>query len=196
MSENRERIIDEILDDTLREIAAVDPPRGLEHRVMARVRQQAAAETGLHGKRAGARAHPYAWMAAAAVLAVAISGWLLWRGAQDPSRNVPRQADVHLAPEPRATTASPETGRRLAAEEPSKLTTRRRAERHVDEWAPASAVPPLPRPQPLAIAALQPPPITLETVDLQPLAAETPLEITPLNPSAGEPAGPESKERR
>jgi len=198
MPEDRERIIDRVLDDTLREIAAVDPPRGLQHRVMARV--------------AGRALPHYDWWrfaAAAAVLVLAVSGWLVWRGGEE-SGDVPRQADVRpQADAPREVRLKPDTTPgttaarevRLKPDTTPDATAARGVRLKPDgtaasagEIAPAAPIPPLPPPEPLAIAALQPPPISLETIDVQPLAAETPLDITPLNPSAGEPAGPESKE--
>lgn len=203
MSEDRERIIERVLDETLREIAAVDPPHGLDRRVMARVR------------RAEALRHRSAWglesfrwrtalavrcAATAAVLLLAVSGWLLWRDTPQREHTTPTPtAQARLKPGSTPDAARPMPGIRSAeARLPGATREPRRARprRGVEEMFAAStpAIPPLSLPEPIAIAALQPPRIALETIDVPPLEVELLPDITPLTPSAGDPVVPESKE--
>ena len=188
-SQSRERLIERLLEDALCEIAAVEPPRGLEHRVMARIRgadilHRDSARPSASWWRMGSR---FRLAAAAALLALAVSGWVLWREPEHAGRDAPRQREMQVNAGIRR---SPDVATRNVP--PPSRAPRRPATRREPARTPAPMLPPAERLEPLAIQALRSPPLAVESIELTPLPTEIPLQIIPLSASADA----ESKEQK
>jgi hypothetical protein len=161
-NDNRERL----LDETLRRMVAGEGPADLPQRVMAR----------LDAPRRPVFSPVWA-TAAVTVIAIALGLWL-WR---DPQPVPSSQRATGAEPSPSIGPSTP-----LAPSpnpvEPAARETRRAARQGsvIVIEGDDPAVPPLPPPEPLAVAALEPDPIAIEPVPLDPLAPIADLTVEPL----------------
>lgn len=159
-NDDRERL----LDETLRRMVAGEGPADLRQRVMAR----------LDAPRRPVFSPVWA-TAAVAVIAIALGLWL-WR---DPQRAPSSQRATGTEPSPSIGPSTPLAPSPIPVE-PAPRETRRTARRGSVIEGDDPAVPPLPPPEPLAVAALEPDRIAIEPVPLKPLAPIADLTVEPL----------------
>lgn len=172
-SDDRDRL-DRELDAVLSTLAGGDGPADMRARVLGRLARPAPA------------ALWPAWAAAAALIVVAAAGWWAWRG-----RPLPSQLVRHPTPAPAS--ASPSAGGPAEPYRPTAaLADGTKAAHGPRPAAPVRSadepplLPPLPVPEPIAVAALEPSRVELEPIDVKPLVLPD-LAVTPLEDS-GEPA--------
>jgi hypothetical protein len=168
MSDERRDRLERQLDAVLRTLVAGEGPADLRSRVQARI-----------GRPAEVVRWPV-WAAAAAaalVIASIVGWWALRTPAPVPVAEQPRSAP---SPSPVAT-AAPEPSPAPAVATVRETAPRPAAAARADD---VPAFPPLPAPEPITLARLEPSSVELEPIDVKPLVVPD-LAVTPL-PDSGE----------